>query len=418
MERTSDVVVIGGGVIGLFCAHFLQLQGAQVTVLDAGEMGHGSSLHNAGYVSPSHFVPLASPGIIAQGLRWMLNPVSPFYIKPRFDADLLAWALRFRASCTERHVRRSVTLLRDLGSESLRLLTSLTGPGGLECEFTPHGLLILFRTGRGEHACREEDALAREIGVASQLLTREQIQTMNPENAIRATGGLYFPDDCHLTPAKLVSVLAQDLERRGVQLLAGRAVSRLEIGGNRIIAAVTDRGAVRGREFVLAAGSWSPLLARSLRLRLLVQAGKGYSVTIPRMTGKPALPMILQEARVAITPMPLTLRVAGTMEIAGVDLSITRRRVDAILQALPEYLGGLEPSDFEHGEVWAGLRPVTPDGIPYIGRFRDWSNLIAATGHAMVGVTLAPVTGAIVADLVAGRNPAYEMSMLSPDRFS
>lgn len=151
---------------------------------------------------------------------------------------------------------------------------------------------------------------------------------------------------------------------------------------------------------------------------MLVQAGKGYSVTIPRKENKPAIPLIFAEARVAVTPMGDTIRFAGTMEIAGLDLSITRRRVDAILNSIPNYIGGFEKSDFAGAEPWAGLRPVSPDGVPYIGRFSSYSNLIAATGHAMIGISLAPITGKLVSEIATNAKPSFDLSLTSPDRFS
>jgi D-amino-acid dehydrogenase len=413
----SEVVIIGGGAIGLCSAYYLHRAGAAVTVIDRGEVGHGCSLHNAGYVCPSHFIPLASPGIISQGLRWMLNPLSPFYIKPRLDPDFISWAWKFRNSCTREHVHRSAPLLRDLGVESLRLYTELAHLDGVDFEFTRRGILNLFRTERGRRVFTEERDHANQLGIAARIIEREEIQTLEPDVEIRATGALFFPDDTHITPAKFVQGLAGHLDRQGVRFIRNTDVTGLRCAGNRIREVITGTGTVAGDEFVLAAGSWSPLLARQLGMRLLVQAGKGYSITITRPDRKPAIPMILTEARVALTSMGNTFRAAGTMEIAGLDLSITRRRVDAILNALGAYIGGFVPEDFQAGEVWAGLRPVTPDGMPYIGRFRTYRNLIAATGHAMIGISLAPVTGSIVAALATGNRPGFNLSLLSPDRF-
>jgi D-amino-acid dehydrogenase len=202
-----------------------------------------------------------------------------------------------------------------------------------------------------------------------------------------------------------------------VKLLKNTTVSAFTVQGHRISGVTTTNGHVAGEDFVLAGGSWSPQIVKQLGLRLFVEAGKGYSVTIPRTEHKPRVPFICSEARVAVTPMGNTLRFAGTMEIAGVDTSITRRRVEAIINAVPGYMGGFQPSDFEGVEPWAGLRPVSPDGVPYIGRFRAYPNLIAATGHAMIGMSLAPVTGKVVAEIVQNRATAFDMALLSPDRF-
>lgn len=413
----TNVIIIGGGAIGLCSAYYLSKSGADVTVIDKGEFGHGSSLHNAGYVCPSHFIPLASPGIISQGLRWMLSPVSPFYIKPRLDRHFILWAWNFKKSCTERNVRRAMPLLRDLGNASLALYKEFAATKSFDFEWTPKGLLTLFRTEKGRHDCEHEAALAKELGISAALLDKASLQKLEPNVEMHADGGLFFPDDCHMTPAKFVEGLTKVLEANGVKLMRNVAVSGFTLQGERIAAVTTTHGDVAADEFVLAGGSWSPEIVKKLEVRLLVEAGKGYSVTMTRTNGKPAIPLIFSEARVAVTPMGDTIRFAGTMEIAGLDLSITRRRVDAILNAIPDYIGGFEKSDFARAEPWAGLRPVSPDGLPYIGRFRAHPNLIAATGHAMIGISLAPVTGKIVSEIVAGNASTFDLSLLNPDRF-
>lgn len=414
----TNVIIIGGGAIGLCSAYYLHKAGASVTVIDKGEFGHGSSLHNAGYVCPSHFIPLASPGIISQGLKWMLSPTSPFYIKPRLDRDFISWARKFKQSCTQENVKRAMPLLRDLGNASLELYKEFVAMWAFDFEWTPKGLLVLYRTEKGKRYCEEEEELSRSLGIEAKLYDTAGLQSLEPNVEMRANGGLYFPGDCHMTPAKFVEGLAKHLEASGVRLLKNTAVSGFRVQGKRVVEVRTTDGEYAADEFVLAGGSWSPNIVRDLGIKLLVQAGKGYSVTIPRKENKPAIPLIFSEARVAVTPMGDTIRFAGTMEIAGLDLSITQRRVDAILNSIPHYIGGFAKSDFVGAEPWAGLRPVSPDGLPYIGRFKSYSNLIAATGHAMIGISLAPVTGRIVAEIVSVLSPSIDLTLLNPDRFS
>jgi D-amino-acid dehydrogenase len=289
---------------------------------------------------------------------------------------------------------------------------------GMSFEFTPRGLLVLFRTERGRAAQLEEAELAHKIGVGALFLEKSDVQKLVPGIEVRASGGLFFPGDCHITPAKFVADLARYLEAHGVQIMANTEVKKLITSNRTITSVLTSRGEIRADEFVLAGGSWSAHIARPLGIKLLVQAGKGYSVTIPRTDRKPLIPMILAEARVALTSMGDTFRAAGTMEIVGLDLRITQRRVQAILDALPDYIGGFEPGDFKDGEVWAGLRPVSPDGLPFVGRFNAYPNLIAATGHAMLGITLAPITGKIIADVIKGTPAQFDMTLLHPDRFT
>lgn len=412
-----NVIVIGGGAVGLCAAYYLHAVGAHVTVLDRGEFGHGSSHHNAGYVCPSHFVPLASPGIIAQGLKWMLNPLSPFYMKPRLNREFLAWAWKFRQSCTDDNVRRAAPLLRDLHNESLTLYKEFAARKEFDFEFMQRGLLILFRTDHGRGACEEEAELSNELGVEVRTLSADSVQELEPDVEMRAAGGLYYPGDCHLTPAKFVEGLARSLERRGVTLLSHTPALRLDVQGKRVVGVETPTGTLSADEFVLAGGSWSPTLLKALGIRLLLEAGKGYSLTIPHQEKKPHVPFICYEDRLAVTPMGTSLRLAGTMEIAGVDLSVTRRRVDVMIARLQHYMGTVHPADFDGVQPWAGLRPVSPDGVPYIGRFNALPNLIAATGHAMIGMSLAPVTGKLVARIIAKDTFSYDLALLSPDRF-
>ncbi len=418
MSANSRIVIIGGGAIGMCTAYSLLQQGVKSTVIDKGEMGHGSSLHNAGYISPSHFVPLAAPGIISQGLKWMLDPVSPFYIKPRLDLEFISWAWKFRNSCTHENVERAAPLLRNLSNASSSLFEEMSKVKGMNFDFTKKGLLILFCTEKGREAQLEESELAHKIGIATLFMEKDDVQTLVPETEIRAAGALYFPHDRHITPAKFVADIARLLEANGVTMLKNTEVRGLVASGNKISAVKTDKEEIPADEVVLAGGSWSPQIVRKLGIKLPVQAGKGYSITIDRPYGKPLTPMILSEARVALTPMGDSFRAAGTMEIAGLNLTITQRRVQAIISAIPNYIGGFTPDDFKDGQVWAGLRPVSPDGVPFIGRFNKYPNLIAATGHAMLGITLGPVTGKIVADVITGSKPHFEMTLLHPDRFS
>ncbi len=417
MEKNSNVVIIGGGAIGLCTAYYLLRRGIKSTVIDKGEMGHGSSLHNAGYISPSHFVPLAAPGIISQGLKWMLDPVSPFYVKPRLNSEFISWAWKFRKSCTHENVERAAPLLRDLSHASSSLFEEMAKLDGMSFDFVKKGLLILFRTERGRVAQLEEAELAHKFGVGALFLEKSDVQGLVPEIEIKASGGLYFPHDRHITPAKFVGHLARYLEVNGVHLMKETEVRGFVTSGKKVVSVQTSVGEIAADEIVLAGGAWSAGMVRSLGIKLPVQAGKGYSVTIHRLDRKPSIPMIFSEARVAITPMGDTMRFAGTMEIAGLDLTISQRRVEAILNSVPNYIGGFSQEDFGAGEVWAGLRPVSPDGVPFIGRFKRYPNLIAATGHAMIGITLAPVTGSIVADMIRGEPPVFDMRLLDPDRF-
>lgn len=414
----KKIIVIGGGAIGLCAAYYLREAGCDVTVLEMDTIGSGSSLHNAGLVVPSHFVPLASPGVLGLSLRWMLNPESPFYIKPRLDGDLAGWFWHFLRSATERRAERAMPLLRDLSWASLALFEDLAKLPEMDFEFRKLGLLMLFRTAHGRARSEKAAEQATKIGVGAQVLDRGGLQEVEPGVRFNASGGVFYPGDAHLTPALFIEQLRECLTRQGVHFFTSTRVTGFGTRPGGISSVQSASGTFIADEFILAGGAWSPGILRLLRLSLPLQPGKGYSVTVHRGSVRPRIPYLLEEDRVAVTPMGDRLRFAGTMELAGLDTSINLRRVNAILRAIPKYIAALEPAAAEYAEVWAGLRPCTPDGLPFIGRFSRWENLIAATGHAMIGISLAPITGKLVKEIVHGKAPSVDLHLLRPDRYS
>jgi D-amino-acid dehydrogenase len=418
MTTKSNVLVIGGGVIGLFVAHYLSRNGIPVTVVDRGETGHGCSVHNAGLVCPSHFVPLAAPGLFSQALRWMFDSRSPLFVKPRLDLSLVSWAWKFSRACNEQVMRRAIPVLRDLLVDSSALFDEVARLDGESFEWTKKGLLLLHRTETGRHACEHEVKLAKEVEVEARLLDKSQLQELQPHVEFCARGGVYFPGDSHLVPSSLIKSLTGRLEREGVRILRNCEVIGFETSANRITQVKTNQGGLEADEFVLATGAWTSLLLRRLGVKMALQAGKGYSITVKDSAVKPTIPCILSERRVAVTPFSDSLRFAGTMEFSGFDPTINTKRVEAILDAIPLYLQNIERPQASAGQVWSGLRPVTPDGLPYIGRLRRFPNLITATGHAMLGTTLAPVTGKLISEIVEGKQPSHSLTLLNPERYN
>lgn len=410
-------MVIGGGAVGLCAAHYLQGSGCDVTLLERGEIGEGSSLHNAGLVVPSHFVPLASPAALALGLRWMLSPESPFYIKPRLDPDLLGWLWLFARAARTTRVERAIPILRDMSVASQALYREIAAAGRFDFEYAARGLLMLFRTARGREGALKDAAHAERIGIEAQVVDADGIRALDPGLPLRARGGVFYPGDAHLTPALFVEGMRRDLSARGVQVRTSTTVTGFVTRPMGIAAVRTTGGEIAADEFVLAAGSWSPGLLSRLRVSMPLQPGKGYSITVSDPPVRLRFPLLLEEARVAVTPMGSRLRFSGTMELSGLETSVNTRRVHALLRSVPPYIGGVDPAQLEHGDVWAGLRPCSPDGLPFIGRFRNYDNLIAAAGHAMVGISLAPITGKLVAEIVHGRIPSIDLLPLRPDRY-
>jgi D-amino-acid dehydrogenase len=415
----ADVVVIGGGVIGVCAAYYLARQGTRVTIVERGEIAAGSSYGNAGLIVPSHAVPLAAPGVLWRGIKWMADPESPFYIKPRLDPALLSWLWKFRAHCTEAHVRRAVPLIRDLSAASLALYEELAAIPGFDFGFRQDGVLMVCCTEAGLAGGRHEAEMLESSGIKTRVLDGAAARALEPTLAPGVVGAVHFPGDAHVTPDRFVRGLARIAGELGVDVRTGTEVLGLETRGRRVIAVETTRGPLPCGEVVLAAGAWSPQIARALDLRLPIQAAKGYSVTYRQPPGGPRIPMLLVEARFAVTPMRAPggdlLRLGGTLELAGLDLSISRRRVAAIVRGVRRYL--TLDGDPSLVEIWRGLRPCTPDGLPFVGRPRAWDNVIVASGHAMIGVSLGPVTGQLVAQIAAGEKPLVDLTPLSPDRF-
>lgn len=418
-DRSRHVVVCGAGVIGLCCAHFLRERGHTVTVIERhGPERDGCSYGNAGMVVPSHFVPLAAPGMVALGLKWMFDSRSPFYIRPRASFELLGWGLRFMRACNSRQVARAEPVLRDLGLASRELFADLAArlPGGFD--LAERGLLMLCREARTFEHEAEFAAHARELGLPAEVVSPAQAAELDPGVRMNIAGAIYFPRDAHLTPDTFLAALSRATSAAGVQFVWHTEVNGWRSEGARLAAVRTSAGEIAADEFVLAGGAWSPSLVRELGLRLPMQAGKGYSLTLPRPRQLPRLCSILTEARVAVTPMGSRLRIGGTMEVVGLDESIQRRRVEGIVAAVPRYFPDFTVDDFRDVPAWRGLRPVSPDGLPYLGRFSRHPNLIAATGHAMMGLSLAPITGRLVSEIVSREEPSLPIALLHPDRYA
>ncbi len=426
---SKRVVIIGAGVIGLATAYYCAQRGFKVTVVErkAAERD-GTSFGNAGMVVPSHFIPLAAPGMVALGLKWMWNPASPFYIQPRLDADLIGWGLRFIRAANEHHVRRSAPLLRDLSLASRKCFEEIAALPGVEFGLVKRGLLMLCQS---EAVLEEEEKTAQEarrLGIPAEVLNAKQTAALDSGARMNIVGAVHFPLDCHLSPARFMSVLQQQCEQLGVAFCWNREVTdwKIEDRGVRSLKVTTSKSdfasnavdEIEADEFVVCGGAWSTKIAERLRLKIPMQAGKGYSLTLPEPRQLPQICSILTEARVAVTPMGKTLRVGGTMEIAGLNEDINPMRVCGIVNSFCRYFPEFQPSDFAGVEPWRGLRPCSPDGLPYLGRAEKFSNLSVATGHAMMGLSLGPVSGKLMAQILANETPSFDLTLLSPDRFS
>jgi D-amino-acid dehydrogenase len=408
--RTYDTIIIGGGAIGLATAYYMKKSGLDVLVIERDSAGNGCSYGNAGYIVPSHFVPLASPGMIGKGLRWMFSPQSPFSITPKPDADMIRWLMKFSKYCSRNHVERTGHLIYDLNLHSKNLYTELSEH--LRFTLATKGLLMLYKT---RHGAQEEKELARkavDMGIDARILEPSDLQVIEPAIGPEVTGAVHYNSDAHLNPSEMMLALKSFLEGSLIHC----TVKGFSVSNNSINAVETSCGSFSARNVVVAAGYASKQILKKLGYNLLLESGKGYSFKVPMHTAV-SIPAILTEARVAVTPLGGQIQFAGTMQIGKSLGRHTQGKILGIVNSVGSYFPDYAMNNTIPREIWAGLRPLSPDGLPYIGKTAKYKNLLIATGHAMMGISLAPVTGQIITDIVNGKSTGWDMESLSPDRF-
>ncbi len=412
--------IIGGGIIGLCSAYYLQKAGYQVTIIDKSDLSDGCSHGNAGMIVPSHFIPLAAPGVIAKGIRWMFDAKSPFYIKPRLNLELMQWLWAFYRSCTKKKVEEAIPLLLDYNSLSLSLHEELAED--LNVFFEKKGLLMLYRTEKGGKEEAEIARRANNIGVEAKRLNPQELEELTG-TGISALGGYWYPGDAHLHPNALMDALRQAVKNNGAKLLGRTVVTGFEAGKNKIDSIYIQRNKdiknqkISVNQVVLAGGSFSAQLAALLDIRLLIQDGKGYSFTLKNNSETTAIPTIFVEDKATLTPMGNLTRIAGTLEISGHNSTIHPARLQGIVEAVPRYYPNIRPNIPDVKEVWYGYRPCSPDGLPYMGKSEKYNNLVIATGHAMMGLSLGPASGKIVAELIEGQATSLNLDLMRVKRF-
>ncbi len=412
-----DVLVLGGGVVGLFCAYFLRQSGATVAVVERGAIGGPGSCSygNTGFVGTQGSAPLAEPGVLTQGLRWLFNPESPFYIKPRLDPDLMAWLWHFRRFCNERSAQSVFRVLLAMKQRSLDILTGLCVSGSLAPTFTASGIVVACKTPEGfEKACRSvPQAVA--LGVPLRILEPGELATLDPDAEFDICGALINTEGAALHVPDFILEFARTLISMGVELHPHTEAVGFETAGRQVAKVMTTRGDFTPREVVVAAGAWSVACARKLGVGLTMQPAKGYSITVKAPARGPRLPVLLSEGKVAIMPLGDRLRFGGTLELSGMGGAVSGRRVDGIRRTVSAYLPRLEAT--ETVETWSGLRPCTPDSLPFVGRAERYGNLSVACGHGYIGMGLAPASGELIAQIIAGQRPDTDPAPFRVGRF-
>ncbi len=417
--KGNSVHIVGAGIIGLCAAWYLKKAGVKVTVIDKNNGTEGTSFGNAGMIVPSHFVPMSSPGVIAQGLKWMLNSKSPFYIKPRMNKDLLQWLWYFYRSANKRHVAKSIPVLYELNEQSKGLYKSLANEMGFEFGFQENGLLLLYKT---KEQAKEEEILAEKahkLGVKAEIFDSHGLKTLEPEMEMDVLGGLYFPGDAHLYPDQLMKQLVIQLKELGVTFLTHSAIVDFKTKGSRIDSLITEKNERIPVENVLVtSGSWTGNILKKLGVTIHLQDGKGYSITLKDPELRPRVPTILSEAKVAITPMGSNLRIGGTLELSGMSKKINRNRVEGIVESTQAYYKNLKVPFDKSTDIWTGYRPCAPDGMPYIGPSQVITNLFVGTGHGMMGLSLGAVTGKLLSEIITSQPPMLSVSPFRLNRFN
>ncbi|WP_190808529.1 FAD-binding oxidoreductase [Flagellimonas sp. S3867] len=416
MSTSKNVVVVGGGIIGLSTAYFLHKEGHQVTVLDKSAMNGGASYVNAGYITPSHIVSLASPGMISKGIKYMFDSSSPFYMKPRFNMDFIKWSWYFKKSSTKSKVENAMPVIRDINLLSRELYEGMKSSGELgDFHLEKKGLLMVYQTEKERDHEQFVAKKAAELDLEVAHLGQEGLKKVEPNIEFNAMGAFHYECDRHTTPTQFMEAMIKYLTEVGVSIHKNEEVMDIESNGNKISDVKTNKGKYQADEVVFAAGSWTSHLSKKLKVDLPLQAGKGYRINVQSPT-KISMPAILMEAKMAVTPMQGFTRFAGTMEFSGINDTIRKERVAAIAAGAERFYKGLKISEEDKSNAQCGLRPVTPDGLPYIGRAKQYNNLVIATGHAMMGWSLGPATGKLVTELISDQKLSMDIGPFIPER--
>lgn len=413
-------LVIGGGIIGLSSALYLNRSGWEVTVLDKGDFSDNCSYGNAGYICPSHFIPLATPGIVKKGLKWMWNSKSPFYVQPRLDWNLISWGLKFMKSANAKQVEAAAVPLRDIAIISKKEYEEWAKIPGFDFAYEQKGLLEIFQTAEAEEHVYHTLEKAHQLGLTDTvILSKEELAKLEPHTTINGIGALFFKCDAHCYPNKLMRNLISYLQSAGVKLVNNSEVTGFETHMGKIKKIITLNAGYEADEVVMATGSWGKQTAKLLGINIPLMPGRGYSVTLENSPYKINYPAILVEGRVAMTPMDGNkIRFGGTMEITSHKTPVRMNRVQGILDAVknfyPEFDVPLPPKE----KIWYGYRPCSADGLPYIGRVKKYSNLTLAAGHSMLGLSLGAGTGKLVNEVVNNLPVTMDIKPFAVERFS
>ncbi|WP_343321845.1 NAD(P)/FAD-dependent oxidoreductase [Sphingobacterium multivorum] len=416
-NNRGTVVVIGAGIAGLASAYYLVRDGWDVKILEKNTLDNNCSYGNAGMIVPSHFTPLAAPGIVAQGIKWMFNSKSPFYVRPSLNPRLINWGLKFLKHANRTHVEQHASAIRDLNLYSSRLYDELAQEDNFDFELKQNGILMMYKSKEMQYEEIELAHRAQDLGLDVDILEGNTVQELEPNLKLDVLGAILYRCDGKLYPPKLMQQLIQYLKAAGVAFFEETEVHKFITTGNRVKEAISNKGSFQADAFVLTGGAYLPQLTSKLHVNTPLMPGKGYSFMY-QPQGEQTLnhAALLLEARVAVTPMNGQIRFSGTMELGPANDRIYENRVRGIVESIPKYYPELKV-DYPSEKIWYGYRPCSPDGLPYLGRLKKFDNVLVAGGGGMMGLSLGPAYGKVVADLLAGQKIESEIAGFRPDRF-
>lgn len=412
----KKIILIGGGIAGLCSAYYLIKEGFEVSIIDSGDISKGASFINAGYLTPSHFVPLAEPGMFGKGLKSMLNSSSPFYVKPRLDLDFFKWIYHFIQSSTSDKVEKALPVLLGINLKSRDLFEEMHASVDFHFHYEKKGILMAFKNAESEeHEMKLAQRAAIE-GLEVEEIAKKDLHKVEPLFSDDVIGAVHYQCDAHTTPGQFMANLKSWLENNGANFILNEEVLKIKSQMNLITAIETKKGIYEADEFVFTAGSWTSCLGKMLNINIPIQGGKGYCINVLEDTGI-RMPAILVEGKVAVTPMAGFTRFAGTMEFSGNNNFIRKPRVSAIANSAESYYKNLKISEDDREAAVSGLRPVSPDGLPFIGRASTYKNLTVAAGHSMMGWSLGPITGKLVSQIISEKSTSINLDPFKVERF-
>ena len=410
MNKRYDIVIIGGGVIGLFSAYFLVKAGKQVLILDKGPAKQASSHGNCGLISPSHIMPLNDYDLIIKSIGWLFKKDAPFKIKPQFDQRFIHWSMKFIKHASAKSVAKHSQAIHDLVMSSRNLFSDVLEEEAWDCHWSANGIHFVCNTQKEFDHYKEVNQYTRRFGVEAKAVMAPELLEQEPALKQNVYGSWFYDIDAWLKPDDLVKHLKTWLKANGCELIDGAEVTDMKTSDGALQAVITKaHGDFEGKEFLLATGAWSPLLKHAHQLKIPIVPGKGYSITMKSPSISPKIPINMMERKVVATPWNGSYRLGSTMEFAGYDETLNKTRLEALKRAATEYLK--EPYTDEVEEEWYGWRPMTYDGVPIIDRSPKHKNLFLAVGHNMLGLSMSTGTGKLVTELITGQKPHIDPSL-------